>query len=246
MQIIRFLTLFAVLVTLFSGCSGKKHELFYKNRQMAQHSVPFFGSMEYRIKPHDRLSIIFFEYPELSTKSKDLSESDVGIEVHSDGTIVMPLIGKVVVAGMSKEMVVDMLYKRYSSYLEKPALRVEILNQKVYVLGEVKNPGAIEMLKYRTITPLKAIIERGGLTDFAQRDVIKVVRGTRNNYQIIHIDLTDIRSIRAHNINLLPDDIIYVAHNSVKDFNLPLSGADASLSWINTLFSTLMLYQVFK
>jgi hypothetical protein len=54
------------------------------------------------------------------------------------------------------------------------------------------------------------------------------------------------QSIRAHNINLLPDDIVYVAHNNVKDFNLPLSGADASLSWINTLFSTLMLYQVFK
>jgi len=245
-HIIRFLTLFAVLVILFGGCAGKKRELFYKNSQVEQYSVPFSGNYEYRIRAHDRLSIIFFEYPELSTKSKDLSGSDVGIEVHSDGTIVMPLIGRIAVAGMSKEMVADMLYKRYSSYLEKPALRVEILNQKVYVLGEVKNPGAIEMLKYRTITPLKAIIERGGLTDFAQRDVIKVVRGTRDNYQIIHIDLTNMRSIQAHNINLLPDDIVYVAHNNVKDFNLPLSGADASLSWINTLFSTLTLYQIFK
>jgi polysaccharide export outer membrane protein len=245
-HIIRILTLFAVLVILFGGCTGKKHELFYKNSQFEQYNNVSSVNYKYKIRAHDRLSIIFFEYPELSTKSKDISESDVGIEVHSDGTIVMPLIGRVVVAGMSKEMVVDTLYKRYSSYLEKPALRVEILNQKVYVLGEVKNPGAIEMLKYRTLTPMKAIIERGGLTDFAQRDVIKVVRGTRDHYQIIHIDLTDMQSIRAHNINLLPDDIVYVAHNNVKDFNLPLSGADASLSWINTLFSTLMLYQVFK
>ncbi len=246
MQVIRFLTLFTVVAALFSGCTGKKRELFYKNGQIAQYNAPFLEYKEYKIKIRDRLSIIFFEYPELSTKSKDLSEGDVGIEVRSDGTILMPIIGKVVVAGMTKEMVTDMLYDQYSSYLEKPALRVEILNQKVYVLGEVKNPGAIDMIKYRSITPLKAIIERGGLTDFAQRDVIKVVRGTKENYQIFHIDLTDIQSVGTHNINLSPDDIVYVAHNNVKDFNLPLSGADASLSWINTLFSTLTLYQVFK
>ncbi len=246
MQIIRFLTLFAVVVTLFSGCSGKKHELFYKNRQVVNDNRTFSGHYQYKIRPHDRLSIIFFEYPELSTKSKDLSESDVGIEVRTDGTILMPLIGKVTVAGMTKEMLVDMLYQKYSSYLEKPALRIEILNQKIYVLGEVKNPGAIDLMKYRSITPLKAIVVRGGLTDTAQRDVIKIVRGTRSNYRIIHIDLTDMQSIYAHNINLLPDDIVYVAHNNIKDFNLPLSGADASLSWINTLFSTLTLYQVFK
>ena len=245
-QIIRFLTLFAVLVTLFSGCSGKKHELFYKNTQRIYDTTAFTGNNQYRIKAYDRLSIIFFEYPELSTKSKDLSETDVGIEVHSDGTITMPLIGKVLVKNLTKEMVVDKLYQKYSSYLEKPALRVEVLNQKIYVLGEVKNPGAIELMKYRTLTPLKAIAVRGGLKDTAQREVIKVVRGTKDRYRIIHIDLTDMYSVNVNNVHLLPDDIVYVAHNNVKDFNLPLSGADASLSWINTMFSTLMLYQVFK
>jgi len=245
-QIIRILVHVVVLLILFSGCSGKKHELFYKNSQVVHYDVPSATHAVYKIKTGDRLSIIFFQYPELSTKSKDLSESDVGIEVRSDGSIVMPLIGKVFVRGLTKEAVSDLLYKKYSSYLEKPALRVEILNQRIYVLGEVKNPGAIKMMKYRKITPVQAISERGGLTDFAQREVIKVVRGTRDNYYVIHIDLTDLQSIRASNFNLLPDDIVYVAHNKVKDFNLPLSGANPSLSWINTLFSALTLYQVYK
>lgn len=246
MRIIVLLTLFAIVLTLFSGCSGKKRELFYKNRQVVHDNRTFSGHCQYQIRAGDRLSIVFFEYPELSTKSKDLSESDVGVEVRFDGTILMPLIGKILVEGMTKEMLVDILYQKYSTYLEKPALRIEVLNQKIYVLGEVKNPGAIDLMKYRTITPLEAIVVRGGLTDTAQRDVIKVVRGTRDSYQIIHIDLTDMQSIYSQNINLLPDDIVYVAHNNIKDFNLPLSGADASLSWINTLFSTLTLYQVFR
>jgi polysaccharide export outer membrane protein len=235
-----------LLLTLFYGCSSRDHELFYKNSQVVNYNIPSATHAVYKIKRGDRLSIIFFQYPELSTKSKDLSESDVGIEVRSDGSIILPLVGKVIVKGLTKEEVTDLLYKKYSSYLEKPALRVEVLNQRVYVLGEVKNPGAIKMMKYRKITPLQAISERGGLTDYAQREVIKVVRGTRDNYYVIHIDLTDLQSIKASNFNLLPDDIVYVAHNNVKDFNLPLSGANPSLSWINTLFSTLTLYQAFK
>lgn len=239
-----------LVVLLLSGCTSRKRQMFEtqspQTHVLNDHHQLANPYVSYKIRAHDRLSIIFFEYPELSTKNKNLSESDVGIEVHSDGTIMMPLLGKVKVSGMSKEEISDMLYARYDAYLEKPALRVEVLNQKIYVLGEVKNPGSIDMIKERSITPLKAIAERGGLTDFAQRDVVKVVRGTRENYQIFHMDLTDMRSIEQYNVSLQPDDIVYVGHNSIKDFNLPLSGADATLSWINTLFSTVYLYKALK
>ncbi len=246
MQKTWLLTFFIVLSVLFSGCSSREHELFYKNKPTNYNNLSKSVQNQYKIRAHDRLSIIFFNYPELSTKDKNYAQSDIGIEVHSDGTLMLPLIGKVMVAGLTKERLQNMLYDRYSNYLEEPALRVEVLNQKVYVLGEVKSPGALELIKYRDLTPLKAIVERGGLTDFAQRDVIKIVRGTRENYKIIHIDLTDMQSLKVNNINLLPDDIVYVAHNSVKDFNLPLSGANASLGWINTVFSTITLYHVLK
>ncbi len=228
------------------GCSGKKHQLFQKDETVRNADEFFTTQKRYIIKPHDRLSIIFFEYPELSTKNKNQSENDIGIEVASDGTVMMPIIGKVLVAGRTKEEVVDILYKKYSDYLEKPALRVEILNQKIYVLGEVKNPGVVEMMKFRSLTPLKAIIQRGGLTDAAQRDKVKIVRGTRARYTVLDIDLTNLNSVKDNDINLLPDDIIYVPHNGVKDFNLPLNGADPSLSWINTIFNSLTVYQVWK
>jgi len=247
-KIIKVLAILTIIVVLFNGCTSKNNRLFNKNIPLVDNyknmKIPINES--YKIKSFDRLSIIFFEYPELSTKNKDRSENDIGIEVSSEGKIMMPLIGKILVSGKSKEEVVDMLYDRYSEYLEKPALRVEILNQKIYVLGEVKNPGSVNLLSQREITPLKAIVERGGLTDFAQRDIIKVVRGTEKNYRIFSMDLTDMQSFSENNIELLPNDIVYVAHNSVKDFNIPLSGASPSLSWINTLFSTLTLYQALR
>jgi len=244
-QTLQILIIFITSFLFFSGCSGKNSQLFSNNVKTKHSFNQNFISKDYKIKPSDRLSIVFFEYPELSTKSKDSATLDVGIEVSSAGTITMPIIGKILVAGKSKEKLQDILYKKYSLYLEKPALRVDVLNQKVYVLGEVKNPGAIELSKQRTLTPIMAISLVGGLSDFASRDTIKVVRGGKNNYQILHIDLTDMSSINRANINLLPDDIVYVAHNRVKDFNLPLSGANPSLGWINTLFSTFALYQAY-
>ncbi len=249
MDRVKNIVFFVLVVTILTGCSLKNNWLFYKNSssfEVDNSADESTLTQEYKIKPHDRLSIIFFEYPELSTKSKDRSESDVGIEVGLDGKIMMPLIGKIEVAGKTKEAVVDMLYEIYSEYLEKPALRVEVLNQSVYVFGEVKNPGVVKLINQREVTPIEAIIQRGGLTNFARRDVVKVVRGDRSNYRIFTINLTDMSSIEKSNIKLLPDDIIYVAHNRVKDFNIPLSGADPSLSWINTLFSTLTLYRALK
>ncbi len=228
------------------GCSSGKHQVFKKNRNhvYSQVSLP---QSEYLIKAHDRLSIIFYQYPELSSKTKDSNEHDLGIEVNTNGTILLPLVGRVEVVGMSKDLLEDKLYKMYGEYLEKsPALKVEVLNQKIYVLGEVKSPGALAYNRQSFITPIKAIAQRGGLNDSAKREKVLIVRGDKNNYHIATLNLTDMNSISQANMVLMPEDIIYVAHNSMKDVNLPLNGLNASLSLINTLFNTITLYQVLK
>ena len=238
------LIILLVLLISFFGCSSKNNRLFEKNsdKLYLSHVQNY---IEYKIKPHDRLSILFFEYPELSTISKSESK-DRGVEVSSDGTILLPLIGTVFVNGFTKDQLRQFLYKKYDSYLEKPALKVEILDQKVFVLGEVKNPGAFPLLSQTSLTPIKVISQSGGFNDFARRDIIKIIRGSRKNYHIINLDMTDMQSIMNNNISLLPDDIVYVAHNKMKDFNIPLNGMSSSLNLINTIFSTVTMYKVLK
>jgi len=240
---------FSVILFAFAflghGCSSKKHQLFSK------HSTPymtkgFYQKRDYVIKPHDRISIFVYQYPELGTFRPGVAE-DKGIEVTSGGTVLLPLVGRIKVAGMTKEQLEDQLFKLYSKYLENaPAVRVDVLNQKVYVLGEVANPGALEYDKQSFLTPLKAIAQRGGLTDFAKRSQVLIVRGTKEHYDIAVLDLTDMDSIAQQNIVLQPEDIVYVAHNSVKDANLPFNGMEPSLSLINTLFNSIAIYSVFR
>ena len=239
------LIIFLILLSLFLGCSANQNQLFEKNsaRFYTTHIQQY---RPYTIKPHDRLSIIFFGYPELNTIVQDESKHSRGVEVSSDGTILLPLIGTIFVKGLTKEQLTKFLYKKYDSYLEKPALKLDILDQKVFVLGEVKKPGAFSLITQNSLTPIKVISQSGGFSDFARRDIIKIIRGSRENYKIFNLNMTDMQSVIANNITLLPDDIIYVAHSKMKDFNLPLNGMNSSLGLLNTLFSTVTMYKALQ
>jgi len=236
-----------LMIFFFVSCSSHDNELFYKNKsaQYPTTTAPMVSnfSSEYRIAPHDRLSIIFYKYPELSSSTKEYAKDDYGIEVAPDGTINLPIIKRIRVSGYTKHQLERELYRRYSPYLKDPSVKVEVLNKRVYVTGEVKNPGALEYIRYKSITPLKAIIQRGGLTKYANPHAVKVLRDVGGAYKLYNIDLTDMQSVRTANIRLRPDDIVYVPHNSATDFNLPINGVEPSLSIINTILNSIVMYK---
>ncbi len=233
------------IIFLFIGCSGKKYQLFQKKEYTTNHKL-LDNSLNitpkktsYKIKPHDRISLFFFNYPELST-------TDTGIEVSESGEIRLPIIGKICVSGLSKYELKEILYQKYKPFLEKePVFTLNILNQKVYVLGEVKRAGPIDYTKQSSLTPIKAIVESGGLSDYAARDKIIVIRGTQEHYKVFNLDLTDLDNIEKNNITLEPNDIVYVSHTKMRDFNIPLNGLNPSTALINTIFQSILLYKSF-
>jgi len=231
----------------FISCSSHNNELFYKNiaPKVQEHKISTLYPVPeaYHITPHDRLSIIFYKYPELSTSGKDYVKDDYGIEVASDGTINLPIIKRIKVSGYTKDQLERVLYRKYSPYLKDPSVKVEVLNKRVYVTGEVKNPGALEYVKYKSITPLKAIIQRGGLTKYANPHSVKILRDIGGSYKLYSLDLTNLQSVKRANIRLQPDDIVYVPHNSATDFNLPINGVEPSLSIINTILNSIVMYK---
>ncbi len=229
---------------LFTSCTQKSGALFLDTKADRNASMQQFAAKPITIKPHDRLSLLFFEYPELSTRSKE--SPDNGIEVMDDGTVLLPIIGKIQVAGLTIKSLRDKLYSRYSAYLENPALSIDILNRKIYVIGEVKQPGPLPYDKTRTFTPLKAISEAGGLTDSAARDGVYILRGTPKAYALVRMNLQDLHSVAQTNIVLMPDDIVYVAPNNMKRTTMPLNGIDPALGLVNTIFNAITIYKVWN
>ena len=174
---------------------------------------------EYKIQPHDRVSVIVYKHPEFSTANVNIPR-DRGILVNSKGNLRLPLVKSVHVAGLTQTEAENKLSEAFGIYLKSPDIQLEVLNQRAYIIGEVHNPGEIALENER-LTLLQAIAKSGDLTDSANRQSILIFRG--GDTSKIHtsvVNLTDVNSLRSANLMIKPNDIVYVMPNKMKAFNV--------------------------
>ena len=232
----RRLTVFSlVLVTaILGGCSTKPQQyvLFNDSAALKVKNVNTVQSNEdmnyqYRIMPNNRLSILIFNHPELSTRdvrAQVAPADERGALVASDGTVSLPLIGVVRVAGLTERECADLLTKEYARYLKNSHVTVEVLNKRVIVMGEVKKPGQVNIIE-ETTNLLEALGRSGGLTDFAERNKIMIIRGTQNDPKVKIVDLTKVNALTVNNLRLYPNDVVYVLPNEMRRRNLAIAEA---------------------
>ncbi len=134
---------------------------------------------------------------------------DEGILVPADGKVDLPLIGSVKLTGLTEKEASKVLIKKYKKYLRNPYVHVRILNQKLFVLGEVKRPGTV-LVTNGTMSLFEALATTGDLTDYADRTKIKVIRGSMRHPEIREINLADLHSLKLASLVLRPNDIVYV------------------------------------
>lgn len=108
-----------------------------------------------------------------------------------------------------------------NQYLNIPLYSDDIINIpfdqlfRIYVFGEVTNPGALEFKMSEEITILKAIAQAGGLTEDAKEKRVIVMR--KNNEGIeskIKVNLVDIIKGQSQDIILQKGDIVFVPESS--------------------------------
>lgn len=184
----------------------------------------------YRIAPHDRVEITVYAHPELGT------EGDTGILVDSTGRINLPLIGTVQVAGLTQPRASRKIQSLYGRYLKKSSVRLEVLNKKAFIVGEVKKAGPIP-LPNEQISLLQAIATSGGFSDYAQKEQIMILRKQGSGTKLELVDLTNPTSLSHTATMVRPGDVIYVAPSSMKDIGTNIApifklAADAMLPFV--------------
>jgi polysaccharide export outer membrane protein len=121
----------------------------------------------YAIGAGDALNVHLWKEPTLSGS----------VKVRPDGFITLPLINEVQVAGMTTAELRKMLESKYRAFVNDPfvTVRVEgIASSEIFLIGQVTRPGAYPVTGNDTVVQL--LTRAGGLTIFADRDDIKVVR----------------------------------------------------------------------
>lgn len=177
------------------------------------------------LQPGDRLRITVFSMDKELTELFNLTENLGGngsqrhyYTVRQDGTVEIPTLGQVSVAGLTREGVADKIkYELLSSkLLLDPTVIVEYYDLAFSVIGEVGSPGR-KVIPTDRITLLEALALSGDLTIVGQRENVLVLR-TENGVQTPYVvDLTKKESLYGSPAYYIrQNDVIYVEPNPKK------------------------------
>jgi polysaccharide export outer membrane protein len=135
--------------------------------------------------------------------------------VNSEGIITMPMLGDINVTGKTKEQLADeiknMIYPKYVTTV--PTVEVRLMNFRVTVLGQVKNPGQYSSTNER-MNILEALAKAGDLDIKGDRETVMLYRTNSDGSREIHrLDLHDRNLLLSPYFNLQQNDFIYVEPN---------------------------------
>lgn len=174
----------------------------------------------YTLGGGDRIKVNVFEVPEYTGD----------YQIPPGGAINLPLIGSVSVLGLTTEQAADIIAQRYSRFLKRPIISVNLLSPRpinVTVAGEVSRPGSYSLrleggagndpgVQYPTV--LSAITTAQGVT--ISSDITQVAlrrRVGRSGEQTVVLNLKDLVQIGRQDITLRDGDTIFVPRASKFD-----------------------------
>ena len=130
-------------------------------------------------------------------------------QIASDGSIDLPLVGKVVIGGMPNQEAEALIREALLTYLQKPSVNIRLVSFEITVLGEVKMPGVYAIADGR-VTVLEALGYAGDLTIFGKRDNILVIRNSDAGKAYFRINLNSSDVLNSDKFYLQNNDVVYV------------------------------------
>ena len=146
--------------TLLLACAPTGHYVWV-------HELPAAARQRTLLQPRDRVDVVVQGQETMSGQ----------FDIRPEGQLVVPILGSVAAAGRTPEQLAVDIARKLHGLLAKPNVTVVLAARPprtITVLGEVRNPGSYD--SPRELGVLDAIARAGGLTPFADRDGVFVIR----------------------------------------------------------------------
>lgn len=227
----------AIAALLLTGCTPKNIAYFQDIETLMPAEVT---DKPITIKPEDKLSIVvhskddqlskLFNLPVVATNvTSSASVADAGTlrssngiqagmsvyTVDPAGDIEFPILGKIHIGGMTRSEIAGFIKGELMGrdLVKDPTVTVEFLNVGINVLGDVRNPGRIEVNRDH-LTLLDALALAGDLNITGRRDNVTVIREENGKRNVYRIDLTKSeQAMKSPGFMLQQNDVIVVEPN---------------------------------
>jgi polysaccharide export outer membrane protein len=245
------INVYSILISLviFTSCITRKDIVYFQDGKEIQSETKNYSP---KIKSDDFLSILVYNGDEINNQQFNLpvptaqsasrgyftgTPSSSGYLVDSKGYVDLPIIGIIKAADLTREELTVFLKLKYAEYITNPKVSIQIQNFKITVLGDVKNPGTIQVPNER-ITVLEAIGVAGDLNLTAVRKNIVVIRDENGIKKEFRIDLTSKDFFNSPVYYLNQNDVVYVEPNKAKINSANFSSAAGLFISVSSLIIT--------
>ena len=173
-------------------------------------ATPVVGlARDYRVGPNDLIDVEVF----------DLDNLKRTVRVNAAGAISLPLIGQVVIAGLTSQEVEQRIADRYrEKYLQNPQVSIfikEFTSERITIEGAVVRPGIFPLTGRMTL--LRALAVAGGFGSIANTSQVMLYR--ENDKKVREVSVFDVEKIRAGKSEdpaIKGDDLIVVQRDSTR------------------------------
>ena len=145
-----------------------------------------------------------------------------GFLVQANGTVMLPLVNRVKVSGLSLLQADSVLKIRYDEYYKESFVTTRVTNNRVFILGAPG--GQVISLTNDNMNLLEILALAGGIDGGSgggsggggfyrfggKASNIRIIRGDLKNPRIQQIDLTTLDGMRRANLQMEPNDVIYI------------------------------------
>ncbi len=146
------------------------------------------------------------------------------VRVSHDGDVALPLVGNIQVQGMTLKQAESILTEQYREFYVDPVVRMDFVIEGVTdatspwgyvtVLGQVKNPGRVNLPPTRDLTVTRAIQLAGGLSTSARQRAVRITRyqADSDKPEVIKVNLRKVgsRGARHEDLLLKDGDVVFV------------------------------------
>ncbi len=216
-----FFMFFTALI-LLQSCGINSNLMFKQDKEerseVNSSKIPLQPMQESKISPNDKISFILS-----ANNGEEIIEGLTGISsenaasfgdltyvVQSDGTIDLPILGKVAVVGLTIAECQDTLKHYFKSSYNDPFVQVKIENQRVIVFPGDGSSASVIQLENPNTTLMEVIAASGGIPARGKANTIKIIRKVNGKREIYIVDLSTIDGLKYSDMIIQSNDYIYI------------------------------------
>lgn len=225
-----FLGILCAFILMFFSCAQKRNLVYFSdlNDTTAYQQAIVQGSQP-KIQSGDILAIsvntlnsesnLLFNSGVLQSGDGNTTSSvpsNQGYLVDSDGKINFPVLGKLDMAGKTKEQATRYIVEKLQNYVKDPIVNVRFVNFRITVVGEVNKPSTFVIPNDR-INLVEALGLAGDMTVYGKRENVLLIREEGGKRTMVRLNLNKKETMDSEYFYLKQNDVVYVEPDNMKE-----------------------------